>query len=107
MNKTVFRNLVSNAIKFSNEGSTIEVLIEADENNVYYSVIDHGSGMDDVKVNKILSGTVDFSNLGTKDEEGSGLGLMLAKEFVERNGGKMSIKSKVGEGSTFKFYLPR
>jgi len=107
MNKTVFRNLVSNAIKFSNEGSTIEVLIEADDKNVYYSVIDHGAGMDEKKVNKILSGTVDFSNLGTRDEEGSGLGLILAKEFVERNGGEMSIESKVGEGSTFKFYLPR
>jgi len=106
MLKTVMRNLISNAIKFSPTDSQIYVLAEQNEKWVDISVEDRGVGISENDLEKLFRIDIHHSTKGTSDEQGTGLGLILCKEFVERNGGKISVKSRVGEGSTFKVVLP-
>ncbi len=106
MLKTVMRNLISNAIKFSPTDSQIYVLAEQNEKWVDISVEDRGVGISENDMEKLFRIDIHHSTKGTSDEQGTGLGLILCKEFVERNGGKISVKSRVGEGSTFKVVLP-
>lgn len=106
MLKTVTRNLLSNAIKFSNEGSDINVKLEIKDAAAVISVQDHGCGIDEVGQKKLLHPDTHFSTFGTKNEEGSGLGLLLCQDFVQKNGGKLWFVSKKGEGSTFSFSVP-
>ncbi len=106
MIKTVFRNILSNAIKFSEKGSNIILEAINRGDNVLFNIIDQGKGMDRSSIEKIESGKVDFTSVGTNNESGSGLGLMLTREFIIRNGGTLSVHSVVGEGSTFSFYIP-
>lgn len=106
MLKTVIRNLLSNAIKFSNEGSEVLVKIEEQEGMVVFSVKDSGCGIDEEGQKKLLHTDTHFSTFGTKNEEGSGLGLLLCQDFVVKNGGKLWFTSKKGEGSTFYFSIP-
>lgn len=107
MFKTVFRNLLSNAIKFSQSGSEIDISVTEEEDRVVFSVTDHGCGMNQESIDKIVSGKVDFTKAGTKNESGSGLGLNLARDFIIRNGGALSVTSEEGVGSTFSFYVPK
>jgi two-component system, sensor histidine kinase and response regulator len=107
MMKTIMRNLISNAIKFSNEGSKIIVSITQTDNDVTVSVRDFGVGMDEQQLEKLISGKQSFTTFGTKNEEGSGLGLQLCRELVNKNEGKFHIDSKQGEGSTFSFTLAK
>ncbi|MFA7116633.1 MAG: hybrid sensor histidine kinase/response regulator [Bacteroidales bacterium] len=107
MLKTIFRNLVYNAIKFSEENSTITVKIIPEENNIRFSVIDEGKGMNEKLIEKVEEGTVDFSTPGTNNEKGSGLGLLLTRDFIIKNGGKLEVKSILGKGSSFSFILPQ
>ena len=107
MIKTVLRNLISNAIKFTqNEG---EVILSSRElpNETVISVTDNGVGMSE----KVKSELFDVSNintkLGTAGEKGSGFGLLLCKEFVEKHRGKIWIESEIGKGSTFNFSIPK
>ncbi len=105
---TVLRNLVSNAIKFSNQGEMIE--IEAKESGEYdnfylISVKDHGVGIPEDQLAKLFSLAENVSTKGTNNEKGSGLGLILCKEFIEMNDGKLWVESKEGNGSTFFFTL--
>ncbi len=106
MIKTVIRNFLSNAIKFSNEDSTIEVKLEEKDGMVVVSVKDHGCGIDDENQKKLLHTDTHFSTFGTNNEEGSGLGLLLCQDFVIKNGGRLWFESKKGEGSTFFFSIP-
>lgn len=106
MLKTVTRNLLSNAIKFSNEGAEINVKLEIKDAAAVISVQDHGCGIDEEGQQKLLHPDTHFSTFGTKNEEGSGLGLLLCQDFVQKNGGKLWFVSRKGEGSTFSFSVP-
>ncbi len=103
---SIFQNLISNAIKFTNRGGEIKIETKPLEQNVEISVIDNGVGMDDDALSKIFRIDVKHSTLGTASEHGSGLGLILVKELVERNSGKIWVESKAGVGTTFRFILP-
>lgn len=106
MLKTVVRNLISNAIKFSNEGSEVVVRMEEKDGSAVVSVQDHGCGIDEEGQKKLLHTDTHFSTFGTNNEEGSGLGLLLCQDFVNKNGGKLWFTSAKGEGSTFCFSVP-
>lgn len=106
MLKTVVRNLLSNAIKFSKENSEVLVKMEEVDGMVVVSVQDHGCGISEEGQKKLLHTDTHFSTFGTNNEEGSGLGLLLCKDFVVKNGGKLWFTSKEGEGSIFSFSIP-
>lgn len=106
MLKTVVRNLLSNAIKFSKENSEVLVKMEEVDGMAVVSVQDYGCGISEEGQNKLLHTDTHFSTFGTNNEEGSGLGLLLCKDFVVKNGGKLWFTSKEGEGSIFSFSIP-
>ena len=106
MLKTVVRNLLSNAIKFSKENSEVLVKMEEVDGMAVVSVQDHGCGISEEGQKKLLHTDTHFSTFGTNNEEGSGLGLLLCKDFVVKNGGKLWFTSKEGVGSVFSFSIP-
>lgn len=106
MLKTVVRNLLSNAIKFSKENSEVLVKMEEVDGMAVVSVQDYGCGISEEGQKKLLHTDTHFSTFGTNNEEGSGLGLLLCKAFVVKNGGKLWFTSKEGEGSIFSFSIP-
>ncbi len=97
----ILRNLISNAIKFSHPGGTILVQAEIKSETVSLSVSDEGVGMSEDELLKLFRADDHFTNPGTQKEKGMGIGLMLVKEFVDKNGGKIDVKSETGKGSTF------
>ena len=105
MLKTVVRNLLSNAIKFSKENSEVLVKMEEVDGMAVVSVQDYGCGISEEGQKKLLHTDTHFSTFGTNNEEGSGLGLLLCKDFVVKNG-KLWFTSKEGEGSIFSFSIP-
>lgn len=107
MTKTVMRNLLSNAIKYSYEGAQIVVDSKREGDMVRITVTDHGTGIhaDTLRILFSLDEKV-ISAKGTANEKGTGLGLILVREFVERNGGTISVESEYGKGSRFSFTLP-
>jgi len=107
MFKTVLRNLVSNAIKFTPVGGTIMVSCELQPNFVLVSVFDTGTGMKSEIVSKLFEDTFIHSSLGTQNEKGFGLGLKMVKKYIEKNGGTIHVESIEGQGSTFHFTIPR
>lgn len=107
MIKTVLRNLLSNAIKFSNEGGNIDVILTENEDFAIVSVKDGGTGIKDEDKQKLFNMATHFTTFGTANEEGSGLGLLLVKDFVDKNGGTLSFDSEYGKGSTFSFTVPK
>lgn len=106
MLKTVVRNLLSNAIKFSKENSEVLVKMEEVDGMAVVSVQDYGCGISEEGQKKLLHTDTHFSTFGTNNKEGSGLGLLLCKDFVVKNGGKLWFTSKEGEGSIFSFSIP-
>lgn len=106
MLKTVVRNLLSNAIKFNKENSEVLVKMEEVDGMAVVSVQDYGCGISEEGQKKLLHTDTHFSTFGTNNEEGSGLGLLLCKDFVVKNGGKLWFTSKEGEGSIFSFSIP-
>lgn len=106
MLKTVVRNLLSNAIKFSKENSEVLVKMEEVDGMAVVGVQDYGCGISEEGQKKLLHTDTHFSTFGTNNEEGSGLGLLLCKDFVVKNGGKLWFTSKEGEGSIFSFSIP-
>jgi len=106
MLETVLRNLLSNSIKFTGKGGGIMVSAKEDIDFVTISVSDTGVGISPDKIEKLFQIGQNISTLGTQNEKGSGLGLILCKEFIELNKGKLSITSKLGSGSQFKFTIP-
>ncbi|MCD4790947.1 MAG: tetratricopeptide repeat protein [Bacteroidales bacterium] len=107
MIKAVIRNLLSNAIKFAKPGGKIEITAENTDNTVEVCVADMGIGIEEKNLNKLFRIDDQFKTIGTANEQGTGLGLILCKEFVERNTGKIWAESELGIGSKFKFTLPR
>ncbi len=105
--KTVVRNLLSNAIKFTEEDGVISIFVDEWKDNIEIGIHDTGVGMSPEVRKKIFDLTAKHSTLGTKNEKGTGLGLLLCKEFIERNNGSISVESEPGVGSTFKFTLPK
>jgi len=103
----IFRNLINNAIKFSHKGS--EIIIDAIDRKTYIeiSVQDFGIGIKEEDIGKLFKIDSQFTTLGTNKEKGTGLGLILCKEFVEMNTGKIWVESIEGSGSTFFFTLPK
>ena len=106
MLKTVLRNLVSNAIKFTNNGGAININAKQIDSNVTISVSDNGIGIAPDDLAKLFDISEVLTTKGTAGETGTGLGLLLCKEFVEKHGGKIWVESEVGKGSDFKFTLP-
>lgn len=112
MIKSVVRNLISNAIKFSHKDTTVTTRVETrmDERNglneVIVSVSDKGCGIKEEDQPKLLNEATHFTTFGTNSEEGSGLGLLLCKDFVAKNNGQLWFTSKPGAGSDFCFSLP-
>ena len=104
MIKTVIRNFISNAIKFTPEGKGIEVYYKRDGDFVRICVQDHGVGISPERIDTIFhKGETTY---GTGGEEGSGLGLQLCQDFARKNGGDAMVESVLGEGSTFSFTIP-
>ena len=101
----VLRNLLSNAIKFSRSNTTITVNAYKENEFVYVEVIDEGIGISKEE-QKLLFNNISYTKPGTANEKGTGIGLPLCKEFVEKNGGAISVESQLGKGSTFTFTLP-
>ena len=106
MVKTVMRNFISNAIKFSPAGSNIYISAGTDENTMFISISDEGHGIEEVLRNRILKGANNISTQGTSGEKGIGLGLTLCKDFIEKNNGVMTIHNNQTKGTTFSFSLP-
>lgn len=106
MISTVLRNLVSNAIKFTNPNGKITISAIPKENELEISVLDNGIGIKRDKIEKLFRIDKNISTLGTNGEEGSGLGLMLCQEFVTKHGGRIWAESEPGKGSNFIFTLP-
>lgn len=106
MIKTVLRNLISNAIKFTMNGGKIHLSAEQTNDEVTYSVSDSGIGMKSDDLKKLFRIDINPISIGRSQEKGTGLGLILCKEFIEINGGKIWVESKLEEGSTFKFSIP-
>lgn len=107
MVKTILRNLITNAIKFTPKNGDVDVRVADLPSVVEVSVTDTGIGMSTDMANTLLNGLGNISTLGTNNEKGAGLGLKLTQRFVERNGGSLRIETEKGKGSTFTFTLPK
>jgi two-component system, sensor histidine kinase and response regulator len=106
MLNTILRNLIINAIKFSHKGGQVHVKIELEDKNVLIKVIDNGVGIRGELLDKLFRIDSHHTTEGTNNEKGTGLGLILTKEFVAKHGGEIWVESVVGKGSTFSFSLP-
>jgi signal transduction histidine kinase len=106
MVKTILRNLISNAIKYTNTGGKITISASENKQFVEIAVKDNGIGISSEAQKNLFKPDAFHSTAGTNKEKGTGLGLLLCKEFVEIHGGNIRIKSKPGKGCEFKFTLP-
>jgi signal transduction histidine kinase len=106
MLKTVVRNLISNAIKFTNVGGHIKITAELKQDHVEITISDNGIGINKEKSNEIFNIASNTTTLGTANENGSGLGLVLCKEFIQKNNGDIWVESEENKGSNFIFTLP-
>ena len=106
MLQTIIRNLMSNAIKFTHRGGEVTVKGKILNGYVEIAVIDNGVGISEEDIDKLFRIDLAFSKSGTNKETGTGLGLILCKEFVERHGGKIWVESQLDKGSEFRFTLP-
>jgi signal transduction histidine kinase len=104
MVKLVLRNLINNAVKFSSAGDSIYVEVMERLGEVHISVRDTGQGISEENISKLF-GVSHLSSMGTKNEIGTGLGLTLCKEFIEKMGGKIHVTSVEGNGSKFEFTI--
>jgi len=106
MINTVIRNLISNALKFTKSDGKISISMKKGDGVLIISVMDTGVGINEENISKLFKLAESHSTIGTSNETGTGLGLILCKEFVEKNGGKIWVESKINEGSKFSFGLP-
>jgi signal transduction histidine kinase len=101
------RNLVMNALKFTHEQGEIDITAEDQDDQVLISVNDNGVGMTPDELSKLFNAESHYSKMGTANEAGTGIGLLLCKEFIELDGGKIWAVSQEGKGSSFKFLLKK
>jgi len=106
MTETILRNLVSNAIKFTNKNGAVSVSSERGADIVVVEVIDTGVGIRPKELSELFKVDKVQSTPGTAKERGTGLGLLLCKELVEKQNGEIWVESKENEGTTFYFTLP-
>ncbi|PKO99983.1 MAG: hypothetical protein CVU13_00300 [Bacteroidetes bacterium HGW-Bacteroidetes-8] len=106
MFKIILRNLVTNAIKFSYPGSSVTISVKPEKFNATISVTDKGVGIDPVRFENLWQIGAGSSTKGTNQESGTGLGLILCKEFVDTHGGEIWVESELNVGSSFKFTIP-
>ena len=106
MLRTILRNLISNAIKFTHPSGKIDIYSVHDHNEVEITVSDNGTGMDEETRKKVFQANTKIASKGTENEKGTGLGLVLSKEFVKTHGGKIWVESEPGKGSDFHFTIP-
>ncbi len=107
MINTVIRNLLSNAIKFTPQKGTIHIDIKIETSQIKIFIIDNGVGISENHIESLFHIETNRSTLGTNKEKGTGLGLILCKEFIKKNNGEIGVTSKVGQGTTFWFTLPK
>jgi signal transduction histidine kinase len=103
---TVIRNLISNSIKFTPVGGSIFISTKKNDNQIEITIRDTGVGISEENLRKLFRIDQNKSTFGTQGEKGTGLGLILCREFVEKNGGEIWVESETGKGSSFIFTLP-
>lgn len=103
---SVLQNLLTNAIKFTNDSGSIKISQEKDDKNLIITISDNGIGIDKYRLLRLFMVDEIVSRPGTHDEKGTGLGLILCKEFIEKNGGHIEVESAVMKGTTVRFSLP-
>ncbi len=106
MIESILRNLVSNSIKFTEKGGKVSVAAERTNGNIKIEIKDTGIGMEEDILNNLFKIDTKITRKGTNEEPGTGLGLMLSKEFIAKHNGKIQVTSKPGEGSTFSVIIP-
>ena len=108
MINTIMRNFISNAIKFTPKGGKIEIGVSVNEENAYTEIYikDNGIGMNSDTISNLFRIDAKVSQPGTESEPGTGLGLLLCREFIEKHGGHLRVESEIGKGSTFYFTIP-
>lgn len=106
MCSSILRNLINNAIKFSYPNTEIGISVVRKDKFFEVQVVDQGIGIDEENLEKLFRIDLKFKSTGTAGEKGTGLGLLLCKEFAETNGGKIWAESTSGKGSTFFFLIP-
>lgn len=107
MVKTIFRNFIENALKFTGENGKVEISSAIRGEMVEFAISDSGVGMTDDMINQLIHGNEISTTFGTNREKGSGLGFLLCKDFIQKNGGTFRIESEPGKGSTMFFTLKR
>ena len=107
MIQTVLRNMIGNAIKYTFRGGTIEVKAVDRDSDIVVTISDNGIGMEDETKKYLFNQNRLDSRFGTENEKGTGLGLILCKEFIEKHGGSIRVESETGKGSRFIFNLPK
>lgn len=103
---TVMRNLLSNSIKFTEPDGKIDILAEEIDTEIRITVKDTGIGISEITKDKLFKISEKVTSLGTKNEKGTGLGLLLCKEFIDKHGGRIWVESELGKGSNFIFTVP-
>ena len=106
MISTILRNLISNSIKFTKTGGEIIINVEQKEKQLIVSVTDNGIGIKEENIDKLFRIEYSYSTIGTNRETGTGLGLLLCKDFIEMHGGKIWVESEIEKGSIFYFSIP-
>jgi signal transduction histidine kinase len=107
MINTIIRNLLNNALKFTNNEGEVAIIVDEDQENAILKVRDNGVGMDEHTQKQLFKMEDRTSQTGTSGEVGTGLGLILCKEFAEKNHAQLEVESEVGKGSTFILKLPK
>ena len=107
MLRTILQNLIANAVKFTPRGGTITIHTQEKGDCIEITVADTGVGISQGNMEKLFRIDAQFTTFGTEEEKGSGLGLILCKEFAGANGGQIWVESEMGKGSSFRFTLPR
>ncbi len=104
----MLRNIISNSLKFTNVGGSISITCNESETGfVELCIVDNGTGIHQEKLDQLFNPMVHYTSYGTQNEKGTGLGLILCKEYIERNGGRIAIESSPGIGSTVCLWLPK
>ena len=106
MINSVIRNLVTNAVKFTDRDKKVEIQLKPGEKEIEVAIVDEGIGINSEQLEKLFRIDEKFKSTGTAGEKGTGLGLIICREFVEKNGGEISVQSAPGKGSVFSFTVP-
>jgi PAS domain S-box-containing protein len=104
---TVIRNLISNAVNFTGINGKVSINVDENEENIVFSVKDTGIGLSKNDMDSLFNIDVSSKYIGTSSEKGTGLGLIICREFVEKHGGKIWVESEIGKGSKFSFSVPK